>query len=306
MGDLPETVDGLPNISGAEAEVERAIAAAAGRPVFLPESRIDFGRIKSAFANALHMHQPLIPAGGRDLRTAEVIGNLQHMFENQGIGDNHNASVFQWCYKRMGEFIPQLVGEGKEPRIMLEYSGTLLHGLRKQGADDVFDSLKRHHLQPRLSPLRRVAGRALGPRRRALDAGAGLPPACEGLAAPFRRHLRPRGACPRARLLALGDGAAQPPGRRLRIRQDAQGLRLPVGVGAGALRRRARGRLEPPPASPAAPARVHATRKARRRASSRSSRRRAPTPNSWRRCSPPTRRGASAGSSSPAGRCRRW
>jgi len=95
MGDLPETVDGLPNISGAEAEVEGAIAAAAGRPVFLPDSRIDFSCIKSAFANALHMHQPLIPAGGRDLRTAEVIGNLQHMFENQGVGDNHNASEFQ-------------------------------------------------------------------------------------------------------------------------------------------------------------------------------------------------------------------
>src|SRR5271166_4702337 len=114
----------------AEKEIEGAIAATADRSVFLADSRIDFGRIKSAFANALHMHQPLIPAGGRDLRTAEVIGNLQHMFENQGVGDNHNAPVFLWCYKRMGEFIPQLVGEGKEPRIMLEYSGTLLHGMR--------------------------------------------------------------------------------------------------------------------------------------------------------------------------------
>ncbi len=141
MSQLPEYVDGLPNICGAEREVERAIAAAKDKPVFLPESRIDFGRIKSAFANALHMHQPLIPAGGGDLGSADVIGNLQHMFNNPGIGDNHNAGVFQWCYKRMGEFIPQLVGEGKEPRIMLEYSGTLLHGLRKQGANDVFDAL---------------------------------------------------------------------------------------------------------------------------------------------------------------------
>jgi len=141
MTQLPEYVDGLPNICGAEAQIDRAIAAAKDKPVFLPESRIDFGRIKSAFANALHMHQPLIPAGGGDLGTADVIGNLQHMFNNQGIGDNHNAGVFQWCYKRMGEFIPQLVGEGKEPRIMLEYSGTLLHGLRKQGANDVLDAL---------------------------------------------------------------------------------------------------------------------------------------------------------------------
>ena len=56
------------------------------------------------------------------------------MMDNQGIGDNHNASVFIWCYKRMGEFIPQLMNEGKQPRVMLEYSGTLLHGLRKMGA----------------------------------------------------------------------------------------------------------------------------------------------------------------------------
>ena len=142
MSQLPEYIDGLPNISGYENEIARTIADAQGRPVFLPESRIDFGRIKSAFASALHMHQPLIPAGGSDLRSAGIISNLQHMMENPGIGDNHNASVFNWCYKRMGEFIPQLASEGKEPRIMLEYSGTLLHGLRKMGLNDTIDSLK--------------------------------------------------------------------------------------------------------------------------------------------------------------------
>ena len=63
------------------------------------------------------------------------------MLDNPHEGDNHNASVFHWCYKRMGEFIPALVGEGKQPRIMLEYSGTLLHGLRAMGLDDVFDAL---------------------------------------------------------------------------------------------------------------------------------------------------------------------
>lgn len=142
MSQLPEYVDGLPNISGSEAEIGKAIAEAHGRPVFLPDSRVDFGRLKSVFANALHMHQPLIPAGGGDLRNAGIISNLQYMMEHQGIGDNHNASVFHWCYKRVGEFIPALVHEGKEPRIMLEYSGTLFHGLRKMGLNDVFDSLK--------------------------------------------------------------------------------------------------------------------------------------------------------------------
>jgi hypothetical protein len=141
MAQLSEYIDSRPNLCGQENDIEGIIAEAQGRPVFLPESRIDFGRIKSAFANALHMHQPLIPAGGGDLQTAEVISNLQYMMENPGVGDNHNASVFHWCYKRMGEFIPQLVHEGKEPRIMLEYSGTLLHGLRKMGLNDVFDTL---------------------------------------------------------------------------------------------------------------------------------------------------------------------
>lgn len=142
MSPLHENPDDLPTISGAETEVDRAIAESGGTPVFLEESRIDFGRIKSAFANALHMHQPLIPAGGNDLHTAKVIGNLQYMMEHQNVGDNHNAPVFLWCYKRMGEFIPQLVGEGKEPRIMLEYSGTLFYGLREMGANDVIDSLR--------------------------------------------------------------------------------------------------------------------------------------------------------------------
>ena len=51
-----------------------------------PKVRIDFGSIRSAFAVALHMHQPLIPAGGGDLATAEIISNLKYMMDNQGIG----------------------------------------------------------------------------------------------------------------------------------------------------------------------------------------------------------------------------
>jgi hypothetical protein len=136
---LPEYVDDIPNICGSEDLI--AQAAAAPGPRYLPESGIDFERVRSLFATALHMQQPLIPAGGADLRGAEVISNLKHMMDNPDIGDNHNASVFHWCYKRMGEFIPQLVQQGEQPRIMLEYSGCLLHGLRKMGLHDVFDNL---------------------------------------------------------------------------------------------------------------------------------------------------------------------
>ena len=149
MNNILEYVDGLPDLSGSEKELDAAIAAARERKIYLPESRIDFGRIRSAFASALHMHQPLIPAGGQDLHTAEIISNLQHMMENPGVGDNHNAPAFHWCYKRMGEFIPQMVDESRQPRVMLEYSGELLHGLRHMGLNDVFDNLKRITCDPR-------------------------------------------------------------------------------------------------------------------------------------------------------------
>ncbi len=143
-----ELADGLPNFCGAEDQVESAVQASRGDRNFLPHSRIDFGRVRSAFANALHMHQPLIPAGGRDLGSADIISNLKYMMDNPTLGDNHDAPVFHWCYKRMGEFIPQLVDEGKQPRVMLEYSGTLLHGLRRMGLNDVFDNLKRITCDP--------------------------------------------------------------------------------------------------------------------------------------------------------------
>jgi len=143
---LPEYVDGVPNICGSEERIAEATASPG--PHYLRESGIDFGRIRSAFDIALHMHQPLIPAGGADLRTAAVISNLKYMMDNQGIGDNHNAPVFHWCYKRMGEFVPQLVHEGKQPRVMLDYSGCLLHGLRAMGLNDVFDNLNRITLDP--------------------------------------------------------------------------------------------------------------------------------------------------------------
>jgi len=146
---LPEYVDGIPNIAGQEAALDEAIAAAAKTEVFRPEGKIDFGRIKAACAIALHMHQPLIPAGGHDLRTAAIISNLKYMADNQHIGDNYNAGPFIWCYKRIGEFVPQMIDEGKEPRVMLEYSGTLFHGMRQMGLNDVFDALKRATCDPR-------------------------------------------------------------------------------------------------------------------------------------------------------------
>ncbi len=142
MDQLAEYIDGLPNICGSEELIDEAIRGRGQAPVFWSGGTGDpFAGIDSACAIALHMHQPLIPAGGEDLGTAQLISNLQYMQEHPDIGDNHNASVFRWCYRRMGEFVPQLIDEGLQPRVMLEYSGTLLHGLRLMGADDVLEAL---------------------------------------------------------------------------------------------------------------------------------------------------------------------
>lgn len=140
MRDLTGSVEALPSICGSEERIDEALRRGRGAPS-REEPTLRLEDIDSAFAVALHMHQPLIPAGGDDLRSAAVISNLKWMMDHQDVGDNHNAPVFQWCYKRMGEFIPTLVDEGAEPRVMLDYSGTLLHGLAAMGATDVLDAL---------------------------------------------------------------------------------------------------------------------------------------------------------------------
>ncbi len=144
---LPAYIDGLPNLCGSEELIAETVRNR--EPVSPPGSGIDWGRVKSAYTIALHMHQPLIPNPDEDLRQAEIISNLKHMMDHPNVGDNHNASVFHRCYKRMGEFIPKLVDAGEQPRVMLDYSGTLLHGLHAMGLHDVFDSLRMITCDPR-------------------------------------------------------------------------------------------------------------------------------------------------------------
>jgi hypothetical protein len=143
---LEATQSGLPVICGWEAEI--ASVTNHDEPVFLPTTNLNINNFSSGFACALHMHQPTIPAGAN----GELICNLQHMFENQSDGDNHNASVFAWCYSRMGDFIPELVSNGCNPRIMLDYSGNLLWGLQQMGRNDVLDNLKKLACEPQYQP----------------------------------------------------------------------------------------------------------------------------------------------------------
>ena len=133
---ITETRSGLPTICGYESEISQIVNHE--KPVFLPQSNLNLDQIKSGFACALHMHQPTIPAGAN----GELISNLQYMMEHQGEGDNHNANVFAWCYERMADWIQDLVGNGCNPRIMLDYSGNLLWGLAQMGRNDIIDKLK--------------------------------------------------------------------------------------------------------------------------------------------------------------------
>ena len=130
-----------------------------------------FAGSRSACAIALHLRRPLISAGGQDLRTAPLVGNLQYMSEHPDIGENHNAAVFRWCYRRIGELIPELVDASLRPRVMLECSGTLLHGLRRIGADDVLDVLRAITVDGRYLGAVGVAGTSVGTSRGAVDAG---------------------------------------------------------------------------------------------------------------------------------------
>ncbi len=89
------------------------------------------------------MHQPLIPAGGEELTRARLISNLEHMRDHPELPDAHNHVAFRDCYGRAGDLIPELLDEGKAPRLMLEYSGTLLEGLARMGAQEVLEKLRR-------------------------------------------------------------------------------------------------------------------------------------------------------------------
>ncbi len=137
---------GLPPLSGWEAEVESVTRSR--EAIFLPYTNLSLDNITAGFAIALHMHQPTIPAG----QQGELINHLQYMFEHPYQGDNHNAGTFAYCYARLGDFIPELVGQGCNPRVMLDYSGTLLWGLQQMGRHDILDKLRRIACDPNYHP----------------------------------------------------------------------------------------------------------------------------------------------------------
>ena len=142
----PVSNPSLPPIAGREAEILALVQQQ--QPVFLPTTNLKLEQLRSGFACALHMHQPTIPAGAN----GELISHLQYMVENPGEGDNHNAEAFANCYRRLADIIPQLIVEGANPRIMLDYSGNLLWGFQQMGRHDILEALQRLACDPALQP----------------------------------------------------------------------------------------------------------------------------------------------------------
>lgn len=133
----------LPLISGQESEILASMhllnqQTTPSQQRLFPTTPYTVDYLSAGFSCALHMHQPTIPAG----RDGALISNLQLMFDNPHQGDNHNAATFAWCYRRMGTFIPELVAQGCQPRIMLDYSGNLLWGVQQMGREDILESLR--------------------------------------------------------------------------------------------------------------------------------------------------------------------
>ncbi|MFH0813696.1 MAG: glycosyl hydrolase family 57 [Pseudomonadota bacterium] len=132
----------FPTICGNEDKIKE-ITSGKRENIYASVSDIEVDEVQSSFGIALHMHQPTIPASSDDLRSASLISNLQYMMEHQEIGDNHDAPVFLWCYSRMSDFVRELCSKGKSPRVMLDYSGNLLWGLKQMGEEKVLDNLRR-------------------------------------------------------------------------------------------------------------------------------------------------------------------
>ena len=142
----PVSNPSLPPIAGREAEILALVQQQ--QPVFLPTTNLKLEQLRSGFACALHMHQPTIPAGAN----GELISHLQYMVQHPGEGDNHNAEAFAHCYRRLADIIPQLLAEGANPRIMLDYSGNLLWGFQQMGRHDILEALQRLACDPGLQP----------------------------------------------------------------------------------------------------------------------------------------------------------
>jgi hypothetical protein len=115
-------LNGCPAISGRESE----LLAKVNQSTDHWKESTNINLINSNLAMPVHYictNQLYLPGN-----EGELISHLQHMFNHSEEGDNHNAEPFAQCYKRLADIIPNLIKEGCNPRIMLDYSWELALG----------------------------------------------------------------------------------------------------------------------------------------------------------------------------------
>ena len=112
-----------------------------------PQSSAE-GRIASAkaiYVPWLHMHQPDIwfvyPKKILDPRKwgdESLIGNLEKMLYE----GNYDANKMAMAYSNPAKFIAKLKKDGFQPKVMLDFSGTLLESLQRLCESDDFKNLE--------------------------------------------------------------------------------------------------------------------------------------------------------------------
>ena len=175
-----------------------------------------FGDVNSAFAAALHMHQPLIPAGGT------ICGRRGSSATSSGCwtsadGDNHNAPVFRLVLQTDGGINPPTGREGCGPGSCSSTRGAAARAAA-HGADDVFAICWPDHRRAAISGCNEWLGSRGGMPwrrpRRCRTIGFTCGPGGT-ISPPYLAWTRFAGSAAFPR----GDGAAEPPGCLLRIHQ---------------------------------------------------------------------------------------
>ncbi|MCX6778262.1 MAG: hypothetical protein NT157_05265 [Candidatus Micrarchaeota archaeon] len=92
----------------------------------------------------LHMHQPLIwfstPQDMHEGGKPKLIGNLEKMLYE----GNYDAQKMARAYMNPAIFVKKLREAGKEPKIMLDFSGTLLESLQRLSESGKLDEMEVH------------------------------------------------------------------------------------------------------------------------------------------------------------------
>lgn len=87
----------------------------------------------------LHMHQPKLWVPENGDGEEKLIGNLEKMLRSGNDGENWEARLMARAYKNPAKYVKKLSREGYKPKIMLDFSGTLLEELDKLGRNGTLD-----------------------------------------------------------------------------------------------------------------------------------------------------------------------